>query len=86
LCGRGVSGLAQSHHGASDQEKKESGDQTACEGRSTPEENTNANDGFAAEAIRDKSKRNASSSEPPDNTTQFPQQMLVDYVRVYTKQ
>ncbi len=23
---------------------------------------------------------------PPDNTTVFPQQMLVDYVRVYTKQ
>jgi len=63
LCGRGVSGFPQTDHSSSDEEEQKTGHQTAGERSRAPEKDAKGYDRFAAETIREKTKRYATGGE-----------------------
>jgi len=63
LRGRGVSGFPQTDHSSSDEEEQKTGHQATRERSRTPEKDAQSNDRFAAETIREKTKRYAAGGK-----------------------
>src|SRR6266849_3778285 len=81
-----ISSFTKADHGARDQEKNETGSQTARKSRHAPEQNAHSDDGLAAEPISEKSKRDAGHGENNQQESLQRAELRVRHLQVAAQQ